>query len=73
MFRTGNFGRLCFTDLVSGGASVLTSWSMTVCLFVNGMVELVGQGKVSPVGRIMRLCVYAITLLSKLMDFVIRF
>ena len=35
MFRTGNFGRLCFTDLVSGGALMLTSWSLNVCLCVN--------------------------------------
>ena len=35
MFKTRNLGRQCFTDLVSGGASVLTSWSMTVCLCVN--------------------------------------
>ena len=35
MFKTENFGRQCFTDLVSGGASVLTSWSLTVCLCVN--------------------------------------
>ena len=35
MFRTRNFGRLCFTDLVSGGASVLTFWSLTVYLCVN--------------------------------------
>ena len=35
MFKTENFGRLCFTDLVSRGASVLTFWSMTMCLCVN--------------------------------------
>ena len=35
MFRTRNFVRLCFTDLVSGGASVLTFWSLTVYLCVN--------------------------------------
>ena len=35
MFRTGNFGQLCFKDLVSGGVSMLTSWSLTMCLCVN--------------------------------------
>ena len=35
MFRTRNFGRQCFTDLVSRGASVLTSLSLTVYLCVN--------------------------------------
>ena len=35
MFKTGNFGQQCFTNLVSGGASVLTFWSLTVYLCVN--------------------------------------
>ena len=35
MFRIENFGRLCFTDLVSEGALVLTFWSLTVYLCVN--------------------------------------
>ena len=35
MFRTRNFSRQCFIDLVSGGASVLTFWSLTVYLCVN--------------------------------------
>ena len=32
------------------------------------MIEIVGQGTISLVGRIMCLCVYAITLLSMFMD-----
>ena len=35
MFRTGNFGRQCFMDLVFGGALMLTFWSLTVYLCVN--------------------------------------
>ena len=35
MFRTENFGRQYFTDIVFGGASVLTFWSLTVYLYVN--------------------------------------
>ena len=35
MFMIGNFGRQCLMDLVSGGASVLTFWSLTVYLCVN--------------------------------------
>ena len=60
-------------DLVSGGASVLTSWSMTVCLCVNVYDKTSSQGTVSLIGRIMCLYEYAITLLSMLMDYVIRF
>ena len=35
MFKIGNFGQQCFTDLVSGRASVLTFWSLIVYLCVN--------------------------------------
>ena len=35
MFKTGHLGRQCFADLVSGGASVLTFWTLTVYLCDN--------------------------------------
>ena len=35
MFMTGNFGRLCFTDLVYGDASVLKFWTLTEYLCDN--------------------------------------
>ena len=35
MFKTGNLGQQCFTDLVFGGASVLTFWTLTGYLCDN--------------------------------------
>ena len=35
MFKTENFGQQCFTNLVFGGVSMMTFWSLTVYLCVN--------------------------------------
>ena len=50
MFKTRNLGRQCFTDFVSGGALVLTFWTLTVYLFVN-MYDITSRPRHSKLGR----------------------